>query len=276
MNLDLQTTPQNTRIGAVSYLNSKPLVYGLEEVLTDAEVVYQLPSQLSDRLARKELDIALVPSIELAHHPEWSITSDACIACRGPVLSVKLLFRVPPAEVRSLAVDEGSRTSAIMSQILLAELHGVRADVSVLPIGSDPSSSAADAVLIIGDRAIYSDDTQFTEVWDLGDRWCRWAELPFVFAFWAARSGVPTQTVATALSAARDAGCRQREEISREQALRMSLPRELVAEYLQQNLYFYLGPQELRGLSLFYRKAAELGFIERAPEISIDDCTIES
>lgn len=279
MNPDFQKASRNTRIGAVSYLNTKPLVYGLAESLPDSDVVYQLPSQLSDRLACEELDIALVPSIELAHHPDWTITSDACIACRGPVLSVKLLFRVPPAEVRSLAIDEGSRTSAIMSQILLAELYDVRPVISELPIGSDPQSCETDAILIIGDRAMYSDDTQFVEVWDLGDRWCRWAELPFVFAMWVARAGISTSTVGNALSSARDAGCMSIDEIAQEQAERMALPLELVAEYLRQNLYFYLGPQELQGLSLFFRKAAELGLIERAPEIvpeiSTNDCTIE-
>ncbi len=279
MNPDFQKASRNTRIGAVSYLNTKPLVYGLAESLPDSDVVYQLPSQLSDRLACEELDIALVPSIELAHHPDWTITSDACIACRGPVLSVKLLFRVPPAEIRSLAIDEGSRTSAIMSQILLAELYDVRPAISELPIGSDPQSCETDAILIIGDRAMYSDDTQFVEVWDLGDRWCRWAELPFVFAMWVARAGISTSTVGNALSSARDAGCMSIDEIAQEQAERMALPLELVAEYLRQNLYFYLGPQELQGLSLFFRKAAELGLIERAPEIvpeiSTNDCTIE-
>ena len=110
--------PAPIRIGAVSYLNTKPLVYRLAESLPEAEVVYELPSRLSAALAAGELDIALVPSIELATHPEWRIVSDACIGCRGPVLSVKLAFRVPPAQVRTLALDEGSRTSTQAERLL--------------------------------------------------------------------------------------------------------------------------------------------------------------
>ena len=99
------------RIGAVSYLNTKPLVYRLDEFAPDAEVTFDLPSRLADDLASGQLDVALIPSIEYFQQPSYSIISDACIACRGPVLSVKLLTRVPFAEITTLALDEGSRTS---------------------------------------------------------------------------------------------------------------------------------------------------------------------
>ena len=254
------------RIGAVNYLNTKPLVYGLSERLPEAEIVFDLPSRLADQLAAGELDVALVPSITLADHPEWSIVSDACIGCRGPVLSVKVLFRVPPAEVRSLALDEGSRTSAVLAQILLHQLYELRPKLLDMPIGDSPAATPADAVLVIGDRAIDNDDSPFVEVWDLGDRWCRWAELPFVFAMWVARSGIDTVDLAAALSAARDDGCRHLEEIAHQQAAIMQLPRELLQEYLQKNLHFHLDKQQLQGLDLFYHQAAQLGLISTAPD----------
>ena len=108
------------------------------------------------------------------------------------------MFRVPPAEVRSLALDEGSRTSAVLAQILLHELYGIRPELRTLPIDASPNEFESDAVLVIGDRAICNDEQPFVEVWDLGDRWCRWAELPFVFAMWVARPGIDTDEVATA------------------------------------------------------------------------------
>ena len=266
---------ESIRVGAVSYLNTKPLVSGLAEAIEPGQLVFELPSRLSDQLAANQLDVALVPSVELARHPEWLIISDACIACRGPVLSVKLLFRVPPGQVRTLALDEGSRSSAVMAQVLLAELHHVRPTLSSLPIGSDLASAHEDAVLMIGDRAMNIDETQFVEVWDLGDRWCRWAELPFVFAMWVARPTVATQHVAAALTQARDQGVGRLDAIAREQAAAMSLPQDLVENYLRQNLYFHLGSQELRGLRLFYEQAAALQLIESPPEVFVDDCTVE-
>jgi chorismate dehydratase len=256
------------RIGAVSYLNTKPLVYGLAERLPDAELVFDFPSRLADALAAGELDIALVPSAELFGHPEWSVVSDACIACRGPVLSVKLLFRLPPQQVRTLALDEGSRTSAILSRILLRELAGVRPRLTTLPLGHKPADVDADAVLVIGDRAIRSAEAEFVEVWDLGDRWCRWAELPFVFAMWVARPGVDTTVAEKALAETRDHGCQNLAQIAREQSLAMQLPYDLVFEYLSRNLHFELGVRERRGFSLFREKSCQLSAISYQPENS--------
>ncbi len=265
------------RIGAVSYLNTKPLVHGLQDRLPDAELIFDLPSRLADRLDSGELDVALVPSIAFSEHPEWSIVSDACIGCRGPVLSVKLMFRVPPGSVRTLAVDEGSRTSAVLAQILLHQIHGVRPVISRLPIGDSPVSTDVDAVLVIGDRAIHGfgdehQDRPFIEVWDLGDRWCRWAELPFVFAMWIARPGYYSETLADALSAARDEGCRRLREISRRESVTMGLPEPMVYEYLHRNLYFKLDQQQLAGLDLYYREAAKLDLISEIPQVISDDC----
>src|SRR4051812_1428130 len=96
------------RIGAVNYLNSKPLVYDLPALAPQATVTYDLPSRLADSLAAGRLDVALVPSVEFFRAPRHRIVSNACVACRGPVLSVKVQFRVPPKEVRRLALDEGS------------------------------------------------------------------------------------------------------------------------------------------------------------------------
>ena len=114
------------RIGAVSYLNTKPLIYGIERFAPQAELVLDYPSRLADDLARGRLDVALIPSIEFFHDPSYSIVSDACIACRGPVLSVKLFSRGPIEAIRTLALDEGSRTSVALVRILLAERYGVR------------------------------------------------------------------------------------------------------------------------------------------------------
>ncbi len=249
------------RIGAVSYLNTKPLVYGLAEMLPDAELVFDYPSRLADALAAGELDIALVPSAEMFGHPEWSVVSNACIACRGPVLSVKLLFRAPPSQVRTLALDEGSRTSALLSQILLRELAHVQPLLANLPLGHEPADVDADAVLVIGDRAIRCREEEFVEVWDLGDRWCRWAELPFVFAMWVARPGVDTSLAEKALTEARDLGCQNLAEVAREQSLAMQLPYDLVFEYLSRNLHFELGGRERRGLELFHEKAIAHGLV---------------
>jgi len=247
------------RIGAVQYLNTKPLVHGLAG--RGMQVVYDLPSRLADRLARRELDVALIPSIEVFRGDCYRIVSDACIGCHGPVMSVKLFFRTPPARVARLAVDEGSRTSATLARILLAERFNTFPEIEVLPIGSGFDDTSADAVLLIGDRAIGPSRGTFQLVWDLGDEWVRWQGLPFVFAVWAAHRGVSRATLAQVeplLAAARDSGKANLGAIASAEAAAHGLTMPQCLGYLRDNLHYDLGPRELAALAAFYDHAVAL------------------
>ena len=244
------------RMGAVQYLNTRPLVHGL--AARGADVVYDLPSRLADHLATGRLDVALIPSIELFRGNGYTVVSDACIGCRGPVMSVKLFFRTRPERVARLAVDEGSRTSGTLARILLAERHGVTPQIESLPIGSGLDDTAADAVLLIGDRAIGSHRGSFQLVWDLGDEWCRWTGLPFVFAVWAARPGVDAAGVGAVLAEARDAGVANLAAIAAAEAAPHGLTVPQCLGYLRDNLHYHLAAQEREALAVFYRRAKAL------------------
>jgi chorismate dehydratase len=272
------------RLGAVNYLNTKPLVYGLDDAggaggwssgendggagcgargagSVEYFLSFDLPSRLADGLAAGRLDVALIPSIEYFKNPAYSIVSNAAIACRGPVLSVKLFSRVPLEAIRSLALDEGSRTSAALVQILLKKRFGLAPALEPLPIGATLADTAADAVLLIGDRAIHSPPGRFAAVWDLGDQWQCWSGLPFVFAMWVARPGVDADrlaTLAAALAAARDRGVAHLDDIAEREAPLLGLTIPQCLAYLRDNLHFTLGLSERRGLKLFHRLAAEL------------------
>lgn len=250
---------KRVRIGAVSYLNTKPLVCGLEGFAPEADIVFDLPSRLADQLADRQLDVALIPSIEFLQDPNYTIVSDACIACRGPVWSVKLFSRVPVELIRRLALDEGSRTSVALTRILLAQRHGVFPELETLPIGATLPDTSADAVLLIGDRAIHSPAEHFDVVWDLGEEWSKWTGWSFVFAMWVARRDEVPPGIAAALSAARDLGLTQLDAIARHEAPRMQIDTVACLSYLRDNLYFHLGPRERQGLDLFGRYAAALG-----------------
>lgn len=260
------------RIGAVSYLNTKPLVFGLAERLPQADIVYDFPSRLADRLARGELDVALIPSIEFFQDPLYSIVSDACIGCRGPVWSVKLFSHVRPEDIRTFALDEGSRTSVALVRILLSERFGLSPELVPLPMDDSARSSGrkplpqADALLLIGDRAIHAPPGDWNFIWDLGDEWNRWAEFPFVFAMWTARPGLEPQVLLeldVAFRQARDAGLAHLPAIAEREAGLIGLTQAECLAYLRDNLYFYLGPREQQGLALFYRHAEALGLAPR-------------
>src|SRR6478752_3754205 len=117
------------RIGAVSYLNSKPLVHELEALAPHAELVLDYPSRLADQLARGELEVALIPVIEYFRAGTYRLVPNIAIASQGPVLSVTLFSRVPWPEIRRVALDEGSRTSAALAQVLLRKKYGVTPQV---------------------------------------------------------------------------------------------------------------------------------------------------
>lgn len=249
------------RVGAVQYLNTKPLVHGL--AASGVAVHYDLPSRLADQLSAGRLEVALIPSIELFRGTGYRVISDACIGCRGPVMSVKLFFRTAPERVQTLAVDEGSRTSAALARILLAERYGVSAVVETLPLGSGLADTSADAVLLIGDRALgrTAGMGAFQLIWDLGDEWCRWTGLPFVFAVWAARRDVDASTIEPLLVAARDAGRANLAAIAAAEAAGHGLTVPQCLSYLRDNLHFDLGSREREALSLFYDLAAKLSLV---------------
>jgi chorismate dehydratase len=247
------------RVGAVSYLNTKPLIWEFEQLAPQAKLVLDYPSRLADRLAASTLDVALIPSIEFFRDPTYTIVSDACIACRGPVMSVKLFSRVPLEQIRTLALDEGSRTSVALVQVLLDERFGLRPQLEHLALGKSVADTEADAVLLIGDRAMQSPGGPFAAVWDLGEQWRLWSNLPFVFAMWVARAGVDLQGVDVALSEARDRGLAHLPEIAAKEAAPLGLTERECVAYLRENLYFHFGPREQQGLALFYDRACRLG-----------------
>lgn len=259
------------RIGAVSYLNTKPLIFGFAESVPDAELVLDVPSQLAVRLAAGDLDVALIPSIETYRNSDYTILSDACIACRGPVLSVKLISRVPMPQIRSLALDAGSRTSVALVQILLQERFHVRPTLTTLPLGASECLPDVDAVLLIGDRAMHSIEHAFSqhskvvhEEWDLGEEWCRWTGLPFVFAMWTARRDADAGSIAAALERVRDDGVAHLSQIAADEAAAANLGEEICLSYLRDHLHFTLGVDERKGLELFLRHANKMGFLSTA------------
>lgn len=247
------------RIGAVSYLNARPLTAALAELVPEAKLIVDYPSRLAEQLAANQLDVAMIPSIEYARHPGYTIVSDACIACDGPVRSVKLFGRVPVEDIETLALDEGSRTSAALSQILLKEQFGLTPKLQPLSMGDGLEATTADAVLLIGDRGMSPVPGRFEFVWDLGEQWHRWTGLPFVFAMWIARADLATPGLARLLSVARDLGLQRLPEIAQHEAPLVRLPKEDCLSYLRDHLEFHLGERQRQGLQRYYTLAAHHG-----------------
>jgi len=264
------------RLGVVSYLNAQPLTYAIERLNQDVEVTVDLPSRLADGLADGRFDVALIPSIECFRQPGTTVISDACVACEGPVLSIKLYSRVPIDRIASLLVDEGSRTSAAMTRILLKERFGLEPKVESLPIGRSLLDMTADAAMVIGDRGLLPPQGVFEEVWDMGEQWTDWTGLPFVFAMWVARPECSRHSFDLAslgqlLNEARDEGVTQLATIAQNEASRLGLPPEQCLVYLRDHLEFHLGNRQRQGLDRFRELAQEHGLCPPGAEVAFRD-----
>jgi chorismate dehydratase len=254
------------RVGSVSYLNAKPLTYRLTDFAPYVQLTTDLPSRLAEQLARGELDVALIPSIEFFRGGAlgYEIVSGSAIAARGAVRSVKLFSRVPFRKIDRLALDDGSRTSQALAQIWLNDAHLIRPrNIESLPMGVSALESTADAVLVIGDRAMKVPDNAFHAVVDLAEAWNTMTGLPFVFAMWVARGGLDLGDLPEALVRSRTEGLVHAREIAESQGPRLGLDVQKCFDYLTRALSYELGEAEVAGLRLFARKAALLGL---APE----------
>ncbi len=247
------------RIGAVNYLNTKPLIEDLEVLAPEAELVLEVPSRLADGLAEGRLDVALIPVIEYFRAGTYCVVPDIAIASDGPVLSVTLFSRVPWRQIRRIALDEGSRTSAALAQILLRRRYGVQPEILPLALDQPAEAVDADAVLLIGDRAMRACLPGFAHAFDLGQEWHDWSGLPFVYAVWAVRAGVDLGPVAEALLEAKRRGLAQIGPIAAREAPVLGLDAGFCRRYLQSIIRFDFGPREQAGLRRYYELACEMG-----------------
>ena len=247
------------RLGAVDYLNARPLVYGLELQNEMFSVRFDPPSKCAALLHEGSIDVGMIPSIEyLRGHEAYSIVPDLGIVSEGAVASVALFTQKPVAEVRTIAADTSSRTSQGLLQILCYEVFGV--DAAFVPMAPDPVAMLrrCDAALLIGDRALFLDHAArgLTRV-DLGEEWARLTGLPFVWAFWAGRRAALSGGHVEELQDARNRGVRAADAIAAEYCGPDRAERGRA--YLRDNIRYTLGEREQEGLRRFYELAVMHG-----------------
>ena len=253
------------RLGAVSYLNTRPLVYGLESQTDRFNLRFDVPAQCAALLHANDVDLGLIPSIEYVGH-DYRIVPGVSIASEGPVASVTLFSKVPRMDIRSVALDTSSRTSQALLRILCARRFTVQPRFVSMPPDLTAMLTACDAALVIGDNALFADPgAPGLEKVDLGEEWSSMTGLPFVYAFWAGRPGVAGPEDIAALQKARDRGLGATAAIAR-QAYPESAARAARADrYLREDVKYALGDREKQGLTRFYELAADIGIVAAAP-----------
>lgn len=259
------------RLGAVSYLNVRPLVYGLDRQRDRVHVRFDVPSACARMLETGEIDLGMVPSITHLARPADGVVPGMCIGSDGPVDSVALFLRRPLAEVRTIALDTSSRTSAALTRILCARRFGI-APVFVPAKPDLPSMLAeADAALLIGDPALFADHRALgLDKIDLGLAWTSMTGLPFVWAFWAGPAGPVTPAVVRLLQEAAAEGRQHLDAIAT--AYTPDPARQAIGRrYLRDHLMFDFGPRAIAGVRLYYQEALALGVAAGEPRLDFFD-----
>jgi len=177
---------QPIRISVVSYLNSKPFIYGLKDFKfsTPIEISEDIPSVCAEKLINKKVDIGLVPVAVLHFIEDYSIISNYCIGSNGKVGSVLLVSDVPLKEIENVLLDYQSRTSVLLVKILAKEYWKINPDWIDTSANYENQIQGKTAGLIIGDRALQIRD-KYKFVYDLSEEWKVFTTRPFVFAVWA-------------------------------------------------------------------------------------------
>ena len=253
-----------TRLGAVGYLNARPLTWALDRSPARWQIRYDVPSVCSALLHAGEVDLGLVPSIDFLQAADYRFVPGVGIGSRGPVASVALFTRTPIEEVRRVALDTSSRTSVALCRVLCR--HRFHIEPEFVPHGPDleAMTRTCDAGLLIGDPALDTDPAVLgVQKVDLGEEWTRMTGLPFVYAAWTGRPGAIDDAGVEALQSAQAEGAQAIDAIAAEYGRGNAAKTARAAAYLRDNVQYGLGPEEAAGLQTFLDYAADLGLAPR-------------
>ncbi|NOT90679.1 MAG: menaquinone biosynthesis protein [Ferruginibacter sp.] len=248
---------QKIKIGAVSYLNTKPLIYGFENGMMkeETEFIFDFPSNIAQQLLTNQIDVGLVPVAVLPTMKEYHLISDYCIGCDGAVASVCLFSDVPLQNIEKILLDYQSRTSVALLKILLKEHWKIAPELIVTEKGFEQNISGTTAGLVIGDRA-FKQIPLFTFNYDLGLAWKDMTGLPFVFAAWVANKKMPADFL-TSFNKATAEGMKHIDEI----VARNKFDAYDLHQYYTRNITYLMDETKLKGLELFLQKLGKLAIM---------------
>jgi chorismate dehydratase len=269
---------QRPRVGHIQFLNCLPIYWGLVRsgALLDLELTKDTPDNLNRMLVDGDLDIGPISLVEyLRNADELLLLPDIAVGSDGPVLSVDLVSQRPLGELdgRPVALGSTSRTSVLLAQMWLNQVHRVTPRYFSCPPDVTAMMLEADAAVVIGDvalRATYDGARQGLAVHDLGQAWKSWTGLPMVFAVWAVRRSFAEQHPGTvkdvhaAFIRSRDDALAHVADVAKQAARWEIFDAPTLAHYFQ-TLDFSLGERQLHGLREFAQRAMQAGALNTSP-----------
>lgn len=256
------TTP--FRLAASSYLNSAPLIWSFLHGSKRGQVdfIEAVPARCADLLARNEVEGALVPVIEYQRIAGGSLVSNVCVGSQKEVLSVVLVAKDTELEqIRSVALDESSRTSATLVKIIFREFLDHEPAWTTRSPDLEEMLERNDAALIIGDPGM-TFPRRGLKVWDMANLWRAYTGLGFVFAMWMIADRGSERARQVDFAGARDEGVAHIEDIVAEYDQKIPLPVGELRKYLTENIVFRVDESMRRGLQLYFALAFKHELIE--------------
>ena len=246
----IQELIQKIKVGAVSYLNTKPLIYGFEQGMMKEEtaLIFDFPASIAQKLLHDEIDIGLVPVAVLPLMKEYHIIADYGITCDGAVASVCLFSDVPLNEIKTVLLDYQSRTSVALLKILLKEHWQIGPELVQGEKGFEKNIGGSTAGLVIGDRAFKQIPVSKYH-FDLGLAWKEMTGLPFVFAAWVSNKKLPEDFI-LAFNKATGEGLLHIDEI----VAKNKFDYYDLQVYYTKNIIYLIDELKLSGLKLFLQK----------------------
>jgi chorismate dehydratase len=260
------------RIGAVSFLNTLPLIDGLDG-LEGFQLRYSVPSLLLDELLAGQIDVGLCSSIDYQRSPEPLVILPAgLLGCAGPTLTVRLYACRPLKTIEQIYCDTDSHTSVALLRILLRERYDV--DPELIPydarehVADNRPLEWPDAMLLIGDKVVTDSPpaVRYPHQLDLGEQWFDWTGRPFVFAMWMGRQSTDPERLALAqrvLDRQRRHNSTGIDQMIHRRGLQRGWPADLARAYLKEHLSYEYDQSTPGALNHFFQKALEHGLIEK-------------
>jgi len=260
------------RLGTVEYLNTEPLLHGLETV-GGLENTRAVPSRIIDLLLGDRVDVGLISLIDVARSPvPLTILPVGMIGCDGPTLTVRLFSAGPIDRIRRVHADTDSHTSVALARLILHDRFGLNPEIVDYDARerfanqrADDAEDWPDTVLLIGDKVVSDSPpaVRYPYQLDLGEAWHQKTGLPFVYAVWACRADRADEPRIRAGAALLDR-VRRRNAMRPDQIVNTSAgphgwPTDLARQYLGRYLRFDFGARELEAARTFLRLAAEAG-----------------
>ena len=235
----------------MSYLNTKPLIYGLSRHPVEAEIelIVDYPAHIARMLIEGQIDVGLVPVAIIPELEESHIITDYCIGCNGAVDSVAIFSEQPMESISTIILDYQSRTSVLLSRVLMQEYWKKEVDWKDAK-GEEYRQQIKDDVagVVIGDRALEQKKIS-TYMYDLGLAWKNHTGLPFVFAAWISNKTLPASFI-KAFNEANRMGLDNLEEVvALEDHDHVAL-----RKYYTENISYQLNAEKKKGLAHFLSK----------------------